>query len=170
MGLDVSAYCGVELIDVCDLDTWEAKHDWEETVHIWPALIEKTPFPEQLRGSDLKPNGVYEYKDRMGFRAGSYSGYGRWRAWLSRFFMGAEPQDVWTNPADFRNKPFFFLANFSDCEGIIAGDAVRKLCEDFAAHRERVHKMGWSVGFVRVYDLFHNAFAMAVHDGFVEFH
>ena len=168
MGLDVSAYRGIKLIDTCDSDEWETKHDWDSTIHLYPAYVDDSPYPKHLEGGNLVPNGVYTYEEAVGFRAGSYSGYNNWREALSIFALGVRPTIVWHDAARFQDRPFYYLINFSDCEGIITGNAAKALLADFDAHSEQCHSLAPDL--VYTYDNFHAAFRLAVQDGFVYFH
>jgi len=169
MGLDITAYKNITLIDTCAMEEWEGKHGWAATVHIWPGNLDGSHFPEQRAGAELKPNGVYEYEDVHSFRAGSYSGYNHWRSDLAMMALGQRPEDVWAIPAAYRDKPFYYIVNFSDCEGYIAGVAAKKLAQDFADFQERAdqHPSEW---FREKYADWRKAFEFAAENGFVSFH
>jgi len=169
MGLDITAYQGIKLIDTCDVDDFEEKHDWETTCHVWPGYADGTHYPEQLAGGNIVPDGVYEYEEKFGFRAASYSWYNQWREILSMLFIGVIPACVWASPGNYKEHPFYYIVNFSDCEGVIAGAAAKKLANDFETFSTRAHQHpdDW---FIRIYDDFHKAFRMAASNGFVDFH
>lgn len=167
MGLDIIAYQEIKLIGICDEDEYDNCEDWQTTVHIFPTYVNGSHFPEQLQDSDLKSNGVYEYDAAFGFYAGSYFGYNAWREQLAIRFTLAHPKNIWARPDDFKDRPFYFLVNFSDCEGIIAGQATHKLAADFEEHQERAESIGGL--FLEKYNAFSKAFHMARENGFVRF-
>lgn len=76
-------------------------------------------------------DGHYDVDTVYDFRAGSYSGYNDWRNLLSLVMLGVNAENVWNNDEYYKDKPFYYLINFSDCEGYIAGDCLIKLREDF---------------------------------------
>lgn len=76
--------------------------------------------------------GCYVANKQMHFRAGSYSGYNRWREQLSMFALGVMPQMVWDYPNVYEGKPFYELINFADNEGLIGPIVSVKLAADFA--------------------------------------
>jgi hypothetical protein len=98
--------------------------------------------------SDGISNGEYLYEPGGSFRAGSYSGYSRWRKMLA-CMIGWEIEELWgkvgtlihrneninnvldeNGEADI-NIPFVELLNFSDCEGFIGPKTSAKLHADF---------------------------------------
>ena len=82
----------------------------------------------------LKQNYFYKVIYSDGFGAGSYIGYGIWREILCQKVLGVDPMEVWINPEFYKNEPFYWLINFVDNEGIIAGEPFKKLKEDFKNH------------------------------------
>ena len=102
--------------------------------------------------------------DDLGFRAGSYSGYGEWREQLATL---AGYEKILTTPsyrepylsacASARNKtsgPFYELINFSDCEGILGTTTCLKLAKDFAEYQILADKIKDT--FNRFNDLYSN--------------
>lgn len=122
-------------------------------------------FAERADGLE---DGFYSSEDDFGFRAGSYSGYGYWREWLSQTFLGVLPRSVWDDPEAFAGRPFFELIHFSDCEGIIGPNVAAKLAKDFEDGRTQVVAAAESM--VAVYNDFARAFKMAAQNGLVIFH
>lgn len=82
----------------------------------------------------LKQGHLYKGEYVCGFDFGSYSGYGVWRDELCKKVLGVEPREVWNNPETYREQPFYWLINFADNEGFIAGDSFKKLKDDFKNH------------------------------------
>jgi len=90
-----------------------------------------------LRG--LQMGRCYETSGNViEFRAGSYSGYNKWRDELARRALDLPAATVWEDPSRFVEAPFFELINFSDCEGTIGPDAASDLATDFGALRDRI--------------------------------
>lgn len=163
MGLDITAHSGLTLYKECanleEADAaynednyasyvvWEKQHPggtWED----WAATCNNKVEPWNPRrrmwvgepdgcfvnhlGVLVRPYCVYTYKQAYGFRAGSYSGYNNWREALSVLGIGVLPCDVWGDWS-YENRPFYYLVNFSDCEGAIGMEYSAKLYQDFLA-------------------------------------
>jgi len=172
MGLDISAYeratllrnHGEECDDCCDSDA---------VVHLMAWAYEG--HEQSLLG--LIHGGFYEVSPwpQITFRAGSYSSYNDWRDNLARRALGVSVETVWANLAAYRDKPFFELLHFSDCEGTIGPKAAANLDSDFAALRGRVkshalpdaEQEAW---FMSRYDAFGAAFEAAARGGLVLLH
>jgi len=65
------------------------------------------------------------------FRAGSYSGYSRWRSQLSMLVNGVPSEVVWGDDAKYKGSPFYEQINFADNEGTIGPVVAKKLYEDY---------------------------------------
>ena len=66
--------------------------------------------------------GIVEYvhttdSAQMNFRAGSYSGYNKFRNFLSISVYGVSADEAWKSPDVYCSKPLWGIVNFSDCEG-----------------------------------------------------
>jgi hypothetical protein len=94
-------------------------------------------FPLHAEGLQA---GLYSYTDRGDFRAGSYSGYGEWRNWLSTTMLGMSAREVWAAWGDdvqsshIRDRGIAWLVNFSDCEGYISAPVAARILADMEAH------------------------------------
>lgn len=165
MGLDISAYGGMAMAPAarCDGDGYpiDPSH-----VLIHPSVIEFTEGHWPGRAGDLKA-GVYTCAHMEGFRAGSYSGYGRWREWLARRAGYGSALQVWTQKP---SGPFVELIDFADNEGVIAGEVAAKLARDFAENEERILAGEADGHFIRLYRLWRSAFELAADRGAVVFH
>lgn len=129
--------------------------------------VYKTDGLDRLNGCK---EGYYKAKERFSFRAGSYSGYNEWRSWLCRTFLGVSPDTVWNNEEKYKDKPFFELINFSDCEGAIGPKTSAKLAKDFKENARALVKADIpGMWFVNQYSKWQHAFEMASDDGFVIF-
>jgi hypothetical protein len=83
--------------------------------------------------------GRYEFNgEYYSFRAGSYSGYNEFRKLLSLSANGISDSDVWESPDSSSALPFYYLINFSDCEGTIGPSIAELLWDQFTTHRSRV--------------------------------
>lgn len=167
MGLDIIAYSDIDKIDK-PMDGKEYRDKYGRDPDIKTTLLyefffdpENWDFQQQLRG--LEP-GVYSYDNSVSFRAGSYSGYNRWRNWLSVTMIGVSADQVWYNPIDYQYSPFYELINFSDCEGYIGTEVSKKLAEDFRNNRSKVPQ-----GDLDLYDEWMHAFELASNNGVVIF-
>lgn len=176
MGLDITAYSKLEKI--ADIPRkpdgkidWEAAYEADEDVIVaWS----HEGFPDTLRGLE---EGVYKSRgDTHGFRAGSYSGYNRWRRDLAQIILGVPDQAVWAHPEDFEGKPFLELINFSDCEGGLGPQVSAKLYQDFVDNEARFLKgiqaardcdVEW---YLTKYQDWKRAFEIARDGGMVKFH
>lgn len=133
MGLDIRWYINAKLLEACDdycdetYDRLSETHDAEPD-YVWNSLA----FPD---ASELA-TGFYESERAGSFRAGSYSGYSRWREQLCQAVHGVEPKVLWESPDDWKGKSFVDLIHFSDCEGTISGNAAKRLAMDFSEHRD----------------------------------
>ncbi len=123
MELDIVAYEGV------------GKFLGENKQHWYPDNVAHlSTNPGWKEKSELDYNGYYEVRGKSySFRAGSYSGYGYWRRWLSEIFLGVKPEEIWENPKKFKGKPFVELIDFTDCDGVLGKTVCKKLAEDFQA-------------------------------------
>ena len=120
MGLDIVAYKNLKWLD-------PQPEDWQEnTVHIY----HNSEWEKEHRGDNLQA-GYYAADREYSFRAGSYSGYNRWREWLSELALGVAPETVWHSHEAYKDKPFAELINFSDCEGTLGPKVCAKLAKDF---------------------------------------
>lgn len=171
MGLDISAYQGLCLINPA------LAHELEDDPNSSSIYINKD-FP--ARAADLpNPCRFSSSADSFGFRAGSYSGYSRWRELLAEFAAyHVEPgrpgyaDSAWN--AD--SGPFWELICFSDCEGAIGPSVSAKLSADF--QERHTAAVAWAHArpngdgdhFMHTYNNFARAFEMAAQGGAVSFH
>lgn len=179
MGLDITAYKGIEKVD-CVFDEHGDPIDplTREYVDYDARAYVNPDFPGRADGVEDK--GVYRAKDSMHFRAGSYSGYNGWRDELAKvagYQLGSYEQYGQTYQShaasawDVTGGPFWELICFSDCEGVIGPVVSAKLAKDFAEWDERVKT--YSEGRIWFYELFQEwraAFEMAADSGMVNFH
>lgn len=88
----------------------------------------------EVQGAPWKDGDrVVTYGDEVHFRAGSYSGYNRWREWLARS-AGTTPEAIWSEGGTTGND-LDLLINFSDCDGTFGSAAAHRVALALAAHR-----------------------------------
>ncbi len=181
MGLDIFAAGKLERVGDVDWD--------EEGINI---------VSDEFDYCDLD-NGLYESTgEYYSFRAGSYSTYNNFRRLLSLAANGMLDSDVWESPDTSASLPFYYIINFSDCEGTIGPSVSEILHTQFVENRERVIRnlkgepdlsketedpLAFELEFdniptldedtleyfIRVYDDFTNAFRIAKDDGIVRY-
>ena len=174
MGLDIIAHkCIVEATGSEAFDE-EGELKWEEG---WFQVYVNPDYPD--RAKNISGGLAYKSKEKIGFRAGSYSGYSRWRNDLAKLagyaensYMkhGSECQSydktVWDDP---KPGPFMELINFSDCEGVIDNEISSKLASDFAEFQSKANATDDEY-FIQKYNDWRKAFELASDRGCVEFH
>lgn len=166
MGLDITAYSHLSAV---------GKHTagWcEDDDHVTAMAYDS--FPDSFRGipvistethgiTGFLMGGCYaitEKTETHGFRAGSYSGYNRWREDLQLQF----------NPKRDPAEPFYELIWFADNEGCIGEIAAADLLADF-----RQHATDYAAAHSDEYDReryadWTTAFRLAAAGGLVRFH
>lgn len=148
----------------------------------WFQVYKNVNFPG--RADDIEDRKAYKAEDSVGFRVGSYNGYGWWREELAKLAGYAETEyedhhghtkmsfsvTVWFgfDQGDFTG-PFAELICFSDCEGVIGNTISMKLAKDFEEFQERanIHE---SERFKNLYKGWKEVFNFASDRGCVEFH
>lgn len=118
-------------------------------------------------GSRFIYGGCFEITDKtetIGFRAGSYSGYGRWREDLQEQF----------NPDRSPGLPFYELIWFADNEGTLDEVAAMSLLADFREHEAmyRARRADDEYGRYDIerYEHWMRACELASQGGLIEFH
>lgn len=177
MGLDIRA---VSKLTKCEIQNDEAYEKYSNVINV-------TPEYDLVFNQSSGLNGYYEYSnsDYKSFRAGSYSGYGKWRETLAKS-IGIDIEDLWMSvERDTRlglvlndrasiNIPFVELLHFSDCEGCIGPDVSKKLHNDFVNNRGIVESyiksnLTYPSDWMSLYDDFTEAFRIASNNGVVQF-
>lgn len=139
MGLDVSVYVQLEYVMSDDAAKGpDGKYDWERIESLLHVFIHPT---HRHLDVDLR-EGWYRGVElgRLGFRAGSYGGYGEWRRQLAAL-VGCSASAIWkggTAPA-FRE-----LIHNADNEGVIGPKTCAKLAKDFADWQSRAEAFHWN--------------------------
>jgi hypothetical protein len=161
MGLDITWYRNLRPLP----DHPESDACWDEHVR----LYDNSDFSGRFEGLVAR---CYEQPgdgQSNSFRAGSYSGYNRWRENLCRLALGVLPETIWGDPNRFIGLPFYEIINFADNEGAIGPVVSAKLARDFAEFRDKAQRDMHEWDF-KVYDNFQRAFEAAANDGAVQFH
>ena len=179
MGLDITAHGAIRL-DTREYANEDAQLDTlilqRQGVVIGQHLLDwvRKEFPG--RADDVKAGMYRTCGSRLDFRAGSYSGYGKWRDWLARVAGWESAEDCWDaakTDKHFLTRPFALLVNFADNEGIIGPAAAKTLADNFGRHRRdalatECIDRAWNMS---RYDLWHAAFRIAADEaGIVELH
>lgn len=168
MGLDITAYRQVSPAG----DIAKGDDGWPADIDHYFRVTNIVDF--HARAAPLQDGACYEFKDSMGFRAGSYSGYGEWRNELARL-AGYLPhpaasrhpyaEGAWAASAG----PFWELINFADNEGTIGSEAAARLAADFAKFDTQAMQ-ATEPWFYKLYKAWRAAFEMAADGGAVDFH
>jgi hypothetical protein len=155
MGLDITAY---ELATILPPHEFSEAR-WEDEDHE-PTFVDRG-MEQSFRGLEVGPEWqpfldstesmtdgpcVRVSGDSFGFRAGSYHQYGEFRAALAEIALDVDVHEIWQDPEIFRDRPFYELLNFSDCQGVIGSEAAADLANDFNSHHEvRADGRQWKV-------------------------
>lgn len=148
MGLSISGYSKVKLIEVSTSDNIECKYEWMEDNNIESGVVPylNCDFPSHCTGLE---DGVYTYEDCVDGGRRSYSGWSNFREVLAKN-VGYTPitedeipsgWDEYTkrnfllNPHQSRafnvkGGILYELINFSDCEGVINTEMCKKIYND----------------------------------------
>lgn len=169
MGLDITAYRKLSPAPGAQLDEDGNPQEWQTHFHAHPSSINFTEENWPGRSAGIETGGVYTFADSLGFRAGSYGGYGDWRRTLARFAGWSKIEDAW----DKKTGPFIELIDFADNEGVIGPVVAAKLAKDFADNQERADAFAeteedswWGEQYAK----WREAFEMAADGGAVDFH
>lgn len=200
MGLDITAYSHLELVDECEYRKDEDHEGCYDTGHV--RAFSYTAFPRSFRGLAGADNvidiggskfmGGYCYTPTEktvthAFHAGSYSGYSVYRNHLSTCFLGrGRVVENWLDEDGYwdwldalpEGTPFYELINFADNEGCIGPIASEKLYKEHIDGRQTfVQYVAQLDGvqqrkdrFIESYDNWVTAFDLARQDGLVSFH
>lgn len=132
MGLNLTGYVNLGFVEELAADLFDDKYDYDEYFHLYAY----EHFAD--RHSDLVTNGVYKVQEVYSFRGGSYSGYNWWRELLCRIVFDVEPNVVWNNEEVYKDKPFYYLINFTDSDGVIGPKICKQLAQEFKENHLKV--------------------------------
>ena len=179
MGLDITAYSHLEHVGKHTKDPTrnEGEPGGLDDSCYYAEHVEAyayDSFPQSFRGipvlgtsgqgsEKFLVGGCYaitEKTETHGFRAGSYGGYGVWRADLQKQF----------NPNRDPDGPFYELIWFADNEGTIGPDAAADLLADFREHAEQYKPGEHKDYFAAKYADWTRACELAADYGLIDFH
>lgn len=172
MGLDITAYSNIkkdeENGEVLGLySTGFIQSNLKEFETNYEILDEDGEVIEPLLTCD----------DGYGFRAGSYGGYGEFRRILCTAINEIDLSEMWENDnkISIQNLPFFWLLNFSDCEGYIGTDYCKILYKDFVNNEDKFREAmkefeDYGQYYIDTYLDFKNALEVASNNGVLSFH
>lgn len=184
MGLDITGYSNLRYLghhEVAegsehpyDDETWDRVHVEALAYDAFPHALLGVPNQQRKQYGDTTfiVAGCFELTEKTethGFRAGSYSGYNRWRSDLASRF---NPYRDGGLPSP--DGPFYELIWFADNEGTICELAATNLLADFRAHEAEYR--GWQYGtengdwFVEKYADWMRACELAADGGLIDFH
>lgn len=172
MGLDISVYSRLQLVESVVLDSFGDPVGEEDLVRV----CANADFPGREEG--LLDRGFYRVEgEHLHIGCGAYSTYSRWRNELAK--LAGYPERV--HQSQYGNRsghdagaweasggPFWEQINFTDCDGTIGPVVAAKLAKDygdFAAKAEQVGGYFWSQ-----YQQWKEGFEVAADGGMVVFH
>lgn len=127
MGLDTALYRNCHVVDSADdFDT-----DFDFYVDVCDGLAnncEKLELGKRYKGEKVGRYVSY-----------AYSGHSEFRKLLCQL-VGADINQIWNNPANYVDTPFFRIVNFPDNEGIIDWAASEILYSNFMEYKEQAEK------------------------------
>jgi hypothetical protein len=171
MGLSIEAYSKLERAPFDDVRAVLEDQDPYEIAdeHAWVYFYVHPAFPQRAGGIGCVTKFAFYLcgGEVYRFRAGSYGGYGDWRAALASF-VGVDDLGSFRASPDL-SIPFGHLLHFSDCEGTIGPEVSAKLAADFEKYFP-AYVLNHADDAVTIYDNFRRAFQLAADGGAVAFH
>ena len=182
MGLDIMAISNLEKKDKLSEEQKALPWEFQPAKKATRIKIDATPYGSEHGGfnkCDDMEGGKYAATDETTehhFRAGSYSGYNRFRKLLSEGVVGVDPHTLWENEDPYKDSPMFDMINFSDCEGILGTGVCKKLYPQFLENRDKfenylketfghdANQVEWEMS---TYDDFTEAFKLGSQNGIV---
>lgn len=176
MGLDITAYKGIKLIDKPALDEYG-----DILGHAANQVTISIGNSEWEQGDDLEAGQVYTYENALSVFSVPYSSYGRLRDELAR--IAGYKKVITGNAFDDRypyqttvccewdkgeRGVFSELLCFADNEGEIGTKTCRKILNDLHTVSARANELSDDHGIG--YSFLVSCFEFAVVDGFVQFH
>lgn len=134
MGLDITAYS--KLVKRDPQPPREADECETNGVRFYPNNKDFSG-----RADEIECHLVYDYETCSGFRAGSYSGYNKWRDQLCKAVHGITAERFWTTPGA-ETMDLHDLINFSDCEGVIGASVCAKIAAQMRSNKAKI--VAWS--------------------------
>lgn len=154
MGLDITAYSNFKITKVLTEDD-------EYEYYFCNSGFEQSNMNIENKYVNI------DFDEEFDFRAGSYGGYNHFRNSLCLASNNITAEDLW-NYED-KTLKFYWLINFSDCEGYIGTDYCIILYDEFVKYEKEV-KEKLSIDYHNKYDEFKEAFRLGANNGIVNFH
>lgn len=151
MGLDITAYKDIKIIENKEPEYYFSSSD----------------FPQSNMPNLEDKEIQIDFKEEFDFRAGSYSGYNLFRNELCISANNIKAEELW----DLKDESlkFYWLINFTDCDGYIGTSYCSILYEEFCKYEEDV-KLKLNDYFHQTYDNFKESFRLGRDNGLVSFH
>ncbi len=168
MGLDITGCRAIRKIGEYQEGVFGDFRKREIVLH--PAIVEHVSknWPGHAAGLTA---GLYACEETYAFRAGSYSGYNKWRDRLAALTGWGSADACWESFAE--SGPFLELINFADNEGFIGASVAAKLARDFADYRAAItNQLGPDerAEFLYAYEDWAKVITLAAQGGCVLFH
>ena len=154
MGLDITAYKNIRIR--------ELTKDEEGEYYFSNSGFKQSNMPN-LENKEIQ----IEFDDGFDFRAGSYGGYNRFRNQLCLASNNISADELWKSENE--NLKFYWLINFTDCDGYIGTDYCKILYDEFVKYEKEI-KLSLDEYYYQTYDNFKEAFRLGADNGLVSFH
>jgi len=114
------------------------------------------------------------YDDACGFSAGSYRNYNLFRNILCESINNLKDHELWElavkDTEKAKSLPFYWLINFSDCDGYIGSSFCEILYKNFCDYEVVFKERIKDEYFISIYNEFKNAFELSKNNGIIIFH
>jgi hypothetical protein len=141
MGLDVIGISGLIVEDGTDTDMMSEMGLDIEDVYINRDFMSHVPELEKL---DIAPDATkvrfVSNDTEHSFSAGSYRTYNNFRSNLCQLIYGVNPETVWESHTAWTDSDFYYLIDFSDCQGFMTKTVCERLYQDFVKWEHKVEK------------------------------
>ena len=151
MGLDITAYKNIKIIES------------EEPEY----YFSNTGFPQSNMIDFENKEIQINFDEEFDFRAGSYGGYNKFRNELCISVNNISDEELWASKDE--SLKFYWLINFSDCDGYIGTSYCKILYDEFVKYEDEV-KSNLQDYYHIIYDNFKEAFRLGSDNGLVSFH
>jgi len=156
MGLDITAYNEVKVVKDAEPQYYFYKNG------------------EQSNMPELEGEVEMEFLEEFDFRAGSYEGYNQFRNYLCKTINSISDSELWelvdNKDESVKKLPFYYLINFSDCEGYIGTSYCEILYKDFLENKDVFIKNTDHERIINTYNNFLQAFEIGKQNGVVNFY
>lgn len=154
MGLDITAYKNIRKVDIPEGNEGEYH-------------FSNTGFT-QSNMTDFENEEIQiVFDEDFSFRAGAYSSYNKFRNELCLAANGIKDETLWASKDE--NLKFYWLINFSDCDGYIGTSYCKILYDEFCKYEEDI-KSKLNECYHLNYNNFKKAFKLGSNNGLVDFH